>query len=441
MPTLTGGSFTGVRGSSAKRGGYFRPYWLTIGEPSLTNPKGGTTNTNELYHDRNYNIATSQSFKDIVIPVSAELDRPGPALALTRSSSNEAIAYPDSTDASRWITVGSGTVNLTLSTSAQSVTKQVVTGSTAVVRTFSSFATGTLAKSVYDWMEARLTGLTLSDSTRNLFTTMVPESDAFFFNSSCWANGLDLTCVSMYNDFGWNGSGGRQRAGTLITPRHLLFVGHFLPPIGTTFWFVSMGEVVYRRTLSSLTFVPGTAETWIGELNAVLPSDITPAKVLPSAVALTKFMPPANQVLGTWLATNEWVDYPYGVPSFVVNQNCQVGLAGITGRLLRSVNSYPSSSDYYGALSFSGGLNMFAWSEATILRSAKQREFSYSVGYGDSGSPRFMVISGTPVLLTIETGNGGDSPSLEGTYINSILSLLTGGYALTTYDLTAFPNV
>ena len=56
---------------------------------------------------------------------------------------------------------------------------------------------------------------------------------------------LDITCVSP-----WNSSGGHKKAGTLVTPRHIIGAAHYEYSVGTVVRFVEKNGTVHDRTVT-----------------------------------------------------------------------------------------------------------------------------------------------------------------------------------------------
>ena len=98
-------------------------------------------------------------------------------------------------------------------------------------------------------------------------------------NTDCWAADLDLSGISP-----WNSQGGSNAAGTLISPRHIIFAQHFPVPAGpvgtgTVMRFVKSDNSVVERTL--LARMNAASDIGIGVLSADI-DDCTFAKVLPA---------------------------------------------------------------------------------------------------------------------------------------------------------------
>lgn len=267
------------------------------------------------------------------------------------------------------------------------------TNSPAVVDTFQSWATGSLARHCTDQIDSLIAGKT----QLNLYSDYQPysNSNTFARNSACWANGIDLSCASP-----WNSSNGALYAGTLVSPRHVVFCEHgfFYPPNGTTMYFSSPTGVVITRTLTGSVAVQG-ADIRVGILNADVDSGVTFAKVLPSQTS--DYLP--------------GLGFTSTVPVICLNQTERASISAMSGLGYLFSNIPPAAyQSYYGEL---------------ILY--------------DSGNPAFLVVNGDPVLLGVFTNGGpgtGASIAYSATAVNAAMTSLGGGYQLTTVNLSGFTN-
>jgi hypothetical protein len=113
----------------------------------------------------------------------------------------------------------------------------------------------------------------------SIYATMDPATTNYVRNTNCWAYGFDLTCIPVYNSY----EAGSQMAGTLISPRHVMFAHHYYPPNGTELWFVANDNTVVSRVLSNSVQINLT-DLQIGVLDSDVPTNlITFAKVLPAS--------------------------------------------------------------------------------------------------------------------------------------------------------------
>lgn len=268
--------------------------------------------------------------------------------------------------------------------------------SPATVDTFQSWATGSMAKHCVDQIDGLIAGKT----QLNLYTDYqyygTAQSNTFARNSACWANGIDLSCASP-----WNSANGALYAGTLVSPRHVVFCEHssFYPPNGATMYFSSPSGNVISRTLTGSVHAGAGIDIRIGVLNADVDGGVTFAKVLPSTYA--------NYLPG--------LGYDATAPVICLNQTERASISGLRQIGSQFANTYPAGyADYY----------------RDIVRF-------------DSGNPCFLVVSGGPVLLGVFTGGGpgsGLSIAYHATAVNSAMTTLGGGYQLTAVDLSGFTN-
>jgi hypothetical protein len=212
-------------------------------------------------------------------------------------------------------------------------------------------------------------------------------------NVNCWVAGLDLTCISPWNSYGIN-----TRAGTLISPRHLMWANHYSIPNGTVIRFVDAdNNVVIRSILNSQQI--GATDLRVG----VLDSDVagcSHAKVLP----------------------DNWADYipssGLSIPVFILDQEEKA--------LVVDVSSLSSSTK-----------TIFG-----IPTDTTRLSFYETIVSGDSGNPAFLVIDDQLVVLTVLTYGGAGSGTAIHAYkteIEDAMVALGGGYStLTEIDLDGF---
>lgn len=266
----------------------------------------------------------------------------------------------------------------------------------ATTTSFDSWVEGSLARHCSDAITGRLSG--------DLNVYSVQDGTTFVRNPNCWAAGLNLTCASP-----WNSTAGQQMAGTLISPRHVLFCRHlnFFPSVGATIKFVTANNQVISRTISNmglyagsgpLTFFPDIA---IGLLDSDVPESITFAEVLPA----------------------DWEDY---MPSLSRLSSVQC---------LRLNRVERATTARFGGVA----LNRFQ----CYVPPANELPFFEWIVVGDSGNPVFLFINSRPVVLGTFTNGGagvGTFISSQITQVNEIMTTLGGGYQLTTTDLSGFPS-
>jgi hypothetical protein len=219
-------------------------------------------------------------------------------------------------------------------------------------------------------------------------------------NTNCWAQGFDLTCIAAYN----SSEGNARRAGTLISPRHVMFANHYFPANGTALRFVANDNTVVTRVLSNSVQIALT-DLRIGVLDSDVPTNlITFAKVLPSS--FTNYFPNSLKPISSKY-----------IPALCLNQNEDALESDIS--------------------TVTAGISFKAPSDAT------RSLFYADKASGDSGQPAFIILNGRLVLLTVWTYSGGGSGWFVTAYlsqINSAMATLGGGYSLTTADLSPFSS-
>ena len=247
-------------------------------------------------------------------------------------------------------------------------------------------------------------------TAKPIYSTQNHETATYVRNPNCWAASLDLTCISP-----WNSTGGGTRAGTLISPRHVLFCEHldFHPTVGATIRFIAADNTVETRTITALAthpdytpnyqYTPHFPDITIGVLDSDVPNTISFAKVLPQ----------------NWGEYFPSVGAPVAgltIPSLVLDQEEKALVA-----------DWRSSSM----------LNYFA-----LPVNAQRQIFFETIISGDSGNPAFLIINDELVVLNTWTfGGAGSGTNLvpHKDAINTMMTSLGGGYQLAEVDLSGFP--
>lgn len=89
----------------------------------------------------------------------------------------------------------------------------------------------------------------------SLFTTRGTSAGTTYVrNTSIWTNeGADLDWTGIAP---WNSYAGNYRAGTLISPRHIIMAAHYYIAPGSTITFVDNNNVAYDRTVTAVRIIP-----------------------------------------------------------------------------------------------------------------------------------------------------------------------------------------
>lgn len=271
---------------------------------------------------------------------------------------------------------------------------------------------GTAREALTTTIDTSLSGASTS-LQQSLFSTENHASQNYTRNSSLILNAshLDaLTCESP-----WNSSGGTKKAGTLVTPRHVVLANHYRYGNGTTVRFVGTDGTVFNRTVIQGKRVDNGAnptDVYIALLNEDLPNDITPCEIFPSNYAT--YLPSGNNSA----AANS-------LPIIALNQENKVVLLDFN-------YVYDSSGSYNRAL-------------FSVPVKTDRLAFNKTIIAGDSGSPLFAV-NDTKLLLvsTFTTPKAGpfygDLTSALNSTIAEVDALagISTGYTVTEGDLSSY---
>jgi hypothetical protein len=276
-----------------------------------------------------------------------------------------------------------------------------------------------LATHISNIVDSRLSGKNISNAL-SLYTTYntgylrnaVYNTGILERNPNVWCADLPkvLTCISP-----WNSQEDAGRAGTLISPRHIILAAHYsLDSDGVIVAFVDSNNNVITRTVAGRSSISGT-DIQVCLLNSDVPDTINFAKVLP----------------------DNWQEY--------INTDLLGGLIRISNN-----NKIPSiSTDHEEKMtvrnwSYEQPSNNYVGFEAPT--EPKRLEFYEIAISGDSGNPVMLVINNEPVILTtFHFGGAGSGPSYTSDHnknlINNAMTQLGGGYQLTEVDLSSFDKI
>ena len=236
-------------------------------------------------------------------------------------------------------------------------------------------------------------------------------------STNFWAKGFDFSCVSP-----WNSGSGALRAGTAISPRHIIFANHFRLWPGVRMVFVGEDGGVCPCSITKTKRIDNT-DIMIGLLDYELTPNIKPAKVMPA----------------------DWISHFGNTVKFPVvtfNQDEQLLYSELKISLTNGVPSGAWNRSVSGVcvpieISFGDEVGGLA-TERTMIevpRAAIQRKGMIRVG--DSGNPAFMIYRGEPVLMYCLLGGGvGSGPWIHKNLkeIQAAMDELEPGYRLNIVD-------
>lgn len=369
-----------------------------IAQPIVRNTTSSST-SNVVTQDLE-NIVSSgvNTITDYVVNVNQFLPKYNEILITSQNSG--ILLAPNSSGIAVGVSAGS-TILLASSISnsnifsAINLTVNQTTGSVNSV--FSNYVNGSLAKHCSDSVDTRLVNKNPS-TAKNIFITQNHSTQTYVRNSDCWASDLDLTCISP-----WNSSGGATRAGTLISPRHIVFAGHFQINNGATIRFIDNDNNVVSRTMVTKLTHPAYSNFYPDITVGVLDSDV------PNSISFAKILP------------QNWINYLpnlselYTLPCLVLDQEEKALISELKSLDTRARFSNPKNS-------------------TRLL-------FYENIIMGDSGNPAFLIINNELVIITIWTYGGagtGTSIVYHKDAMNTMMSTLGGGYQLTEVDLSGF---
>ena len=238
-----------------------------------------------------------------------------------------------------------------------------------------------------------------------------PAATATFVrNPNCWAYSFDLTCCSPWNmhptlrlQGGGLQSSSNHMAGTLISPRHVIFCRHpenapFHPPAGSLMRFVTKDNQTVTRTMTAITHVP-SGDFAVGVLDSDVPPEITFARILPDNWKEKFSIDPYGQ-------------FTSDVFVAIINQDESI--------FARKWELLPNDD------------SVVTWPATVSVPPA----FSRNVRSLDSGSPVLLFVGKKPIILSVATyANSGSSVWARRADINSVMAALGGGYTLTPMSL------
>lgn len=326
-------------------------------------------------------------------------------------SSNEAVGIPNGADVEYGGTPGTVVATMTLTNTVGAVVYNTVslsfqpTGGTVTTEIIGGVP-GSARENLTEAVDDRIAGL--NTTALPIYSVQNHGTATYTRNTACWTNvgtDIDLTCISPWNSYGAN-----TRAGTLVTPRHIIFASHYPIAPGSTIRFVTNSNTVVTRTVTHTKLLATYGyhpDIGVGLLDSDVPGTITHCKILPQ-------------------------DYTTYFPTSILRMPA-LGLDQEEKALVK--DGHQTSTGIYAMFSF-------------VAPAIAQRLLLYETTIvGDSGNPCFFIINGELVLTTVWLfggGGGGTSIVYYADTINDAIldvdlaALVSTGYTLTPIDLSSF---
>jgi hypothetical protein len=274
----------------------------------------------------------------------------------------------------------------------------------ATAREFSSIVAGSLAEHLSTQIDSRIDNTKTMAANGKLYTTQDHANQTYVRNPNFWGAGIDLTCISP-----WNSNAANRKAGTLITPRHIVGAAHYEYGVGTTVRFVTTDNQVVDRVVTGMKrhpdYTPYSPDLTVYTLNSDLPETITPCKVFPADN-------------GDYLTeANLYDTRPAGLGLDQEEKGLIIDLANNWG--------FRTSTD----------ANRLIFHENKIV--------------GDSGNPAFVILNGELVLITAWTWGGAGAGTAVCEHIDALNQMIADadaqagvstGYTVTEADFSSFPT-
>jgi len=250
-------------------------------------------------------------------------------------------------------------------------------------------------------IDDRTANLVASNETKAVFSTRGDATSPWATSSTVWtAQGEDIDWSGASP---WNSNGGYNFAGTLITPRHIIFANHYQMGTGHTVLFVAPDNSIVTRTLTAKQSIAGTDIT-VGILDSDVPASIAHYPIL-STSTLEAYV-------------RDGVDESsFDLPIVAFDQDDHVVIKAI-----QKSGLYSSSRIMH--MPFSSGNRL---------------DFNETLIDGDSGNPMFLILGNKPVLLSSHYYSyWGPNYSYYRDEIEQAIDALGGGYDLSDLDLSCF---
>lgn len=327
-------------------------------------------------------------------------------------SNNSGIATVNNSGYVQWVQNG----NVDITTRAIGNTGQNILNKNVTIEVFQTisgqtklpnyFNTGCLGSALTTGMGYKIDGLTANNSTKSVYSTQNHTSGIYVRSSTCWGKDFDWTGVSP-----WNSTGGGQRAGTLISPCHIIFAKHFQIDIGATIRFITQDNIVITRTITNKYSI--STDITIGKLDTDVPETIKFYKIIDT------INNPNKCTKWGWIPLT-YFDQEEKLLTFKTNYS--------NGSKINGTDFYMTQWNYINEIYYPSYYTQF------------NAFYELPIG-GDSGNPIFMIVNNEPVIVSTFWGsNSGPLIAYYKDAINEAMNILGGEYQLTEIDISSFPD-
>jgi len=239
---------------------------------------------------------------------------------------------------------------------------------TANIDIITGGVTGSARKALTDVIDTALSGADVN-TEQAVYSSQDHANGTYVRNSSFFLQSTHaeaLTCASP-----WNSRQANNRAGTAVTPQHIVFASHYSLQAGDTIRFVTSDNTVITRTIVQKGNVlkgEASVDVTMALLDSALPNSITPCKIFPSN--FSSYLP-ASTTTGSVSG--------YRLPLLVLDQQEK----GIVMDLLHIPTQITTTGQSVSGDSFTA---------FSIPELSDRILFYENIVAGDSGNPIFTVI-------------------------------------------------
>lgn len=255
-----------------------------------------------------------------------------------------------------------------------------------------------------------------------------PVWSAYTRNLSCWASDLfqQLTCCSPYNH-----NDSITKAGTLITPRHIIYATHYPLTVPNVVRFITADNQIIDKPLLQAASLPSTGTVYPDITIGLLDSDV------PESISYCYFLPENYQ--------EYFSPSPNKETTFNVDPRC--------GVLMVDLEEKAFVGDLKGFLRETSARDLTIINQPTNALKLSAYE---DIVFGDSGNPIFLIVDNKLVLIAIMSltfigfpggGGGGANFVYQLSAMNQLiqevdaLEGISTGYTVSTINLSSYTSL